>query len=47
MQNQNPENYAVRKGIARDRIEKHMQGVLLSLLIYRVCFDIIVLINAV
>ena len=23
---QNPEHYAVKKGISRDRIEKHMQG---------------------
>ncbi len=28
---QNPENYAVKKGIPRDRIEKHMQGLVLSL----------------
>lgn len=29
MDNQNPQKYAVRKVISRDRIEKHMQGMLI------------------
>ena len=30
---QNPEKYAVRKGISRDRIEKHVQGIIFAWLI--------------
>lgn len=33
MHKQNPENYAVKKGISSDRIEKHMQGKLMNLLV--------------
>lgn len=29
MHNQNPEKYAVKKGITNDQIEKHMQGIYL------------------
>lgn len=33
MHNQNPENYAVRKGISKDHIEKHIQGNFLYVLV--------------
>lgn len=33
MQNQNPENYAIKKGIPSNRIEKHIQGTLLIALV--------------
>ena len=30
MQNQNPENYAIKRGIPIDRIEKHMNGTFMN-----------------
>lgn len=29
MHNQNPGNYAVRRGISSDRVEKHLQGIVM------------------